>query len=78
MGSLNIDGSKITQTRRSIRNLGNRQDFSIDRLFETSIKDEFDAGTTPDKTLTQLSITKISEAIKTVNSLTDLLVDLTR
>jgi hypothetical protein len=81
MGSLNTDGSPITQTRQSVRKIGASQIVSSDRVESEVIREPSpetasdDVGTNANQTTSQYSTTTSSNIQKITNSHGDTLVE---
>lgn len=76
MGSLNLDGSRISQDRKAVKNIGGSYVFSADRNeVEVLIAKTVELGTGADETTSQYSIIYGGEQIKVNSSLEDILVN---
>lgn len=80
MGSLNQDGSKISQSRESVRNVGGANILSADRVESEVIRERSpeaasdDLGTNADLTTSQYSTVSLSETQKITESVDETLI----
>lgn len=81
MGSLNQDGSKISQSRKTVRNIGGAETLSADRVESEVIQEQApesasdELGTNANLTTSQYSAVMVSKAIKITTPISDSLIE---